>query len=44
MAHEYRPAHLDLIRQTIAMADMPDRLDQMLAGQHRGRIVVDMRR
>jgi len=44
MAHEYRPVQLDLIRQTITLADMPDRLDQMLAGQHRGRIVVDMRR
>jgi len=44
IANEYRPAHLSDIARVIAMDELPAYLDLTLAGQIRGRTVVDMSR
>lgn len=44
IATDYRPAHLAQIAQVIALHELPIHLDRMLAGQLRGRTVIDMRR
>ncbi len=42
IATDLRPRHLDVIRQTIALKQLPEALAQVLAGGARGRFVVDM--
>lgn len=44
MAGEYRPAHLHEIATVIGLDELPAWLDLTLAGQVRGRTVIDMRR
>ena len=42
IANEYRPAHLARIAHVIGMDELPTYLDRTLAGQVRGRTVIDM--
>lgn len=42
IATDYRPVHLAQIARVIALADLPTWLDRTLAGQVRGRTVIDM--
>ena len=42
IANEYRPKHLAQIAQVIGMEELPSYLDRTLAGQIRGRTVIDM--
>jgi putative YhdH/YhfP family quinone oxidoreductase len=42
LAHEYRPAHLQQIARVIALKDLAEHLDRTLAGEARGRTVIDM--
>ncbi len=42
IAGEYRPAHLAQIAHVIGMQELPTYLDRTLAGQVRGRTVIDM--
>ncbi|MEG0052416.1 MAG: oxidoreductase [Comamonas sp.] len=42
MAHEYRPKHLAQIANRIGLDELPGYLDRTLAGQVRGRTVIDM--
>lgn len=44
IAGDYRPAHLDQIAHLIGMDGLPTWLDRTLAGQVRGRTVIDMAR
>ena len=44
IATHYRPAHLSRIANLIGLAELPTYLDLTLAGQVRGRTVIDMRR
>lgn len=44
IANEYRPKHLAQIAQVIGMEELPIYLDRTLAGQVRGRTVIDMGR
>lgn len=44
IADDYRPAHLAEIARVIALDELPVWLDRTLAGQVRGRTVIDMRR
>lgn len=42
LAREYRPQHLAQIAHVISMDELPTYLDRTLAGQARGRTVIDM--
>ncbi len=44
LATDLRPRHLDEIARRITMAELPDAIDEMLAGRVCGRLVVDVRR
>ena len=42
IANDYRPTHLNDIARVISIDELPTYLDLTLAGQIRGRTVVDM--
>jgi acrylyl-CoA reductase (NADPH) len=44
IATSYRPRHLQAIARVIGLEELPHWLDRTLAGQARGRTVIDMRR
>jgi len=43
LASDLRPRHLEAIGRRITFAELPDAIDEMLAGRVFGRLVVDVR-